>query len=108
MLVLGLGDSGPRDGALVRAPAARAVRVWDTREAAAAGCGAARARCRRRRSSAARSTPALLDGVRLVLKSPGLSPHDERIAPLLARRRASAASPVRGELDLFAQRARPS
>ena len=37
----------------------------------------------------------------LILKSPGLAPHDERIAPLLAAARAAGIR-VAGELDLFA------
>jgi UDP-N-acetylmuramoylalanine--D-glutamate ligase len=41
-------------------------------------------------------------GFRLVLKSPGLAPCDERIAPLLQEARASAIA-VLGELDLFVQ-----
>jgi UDP-N-acetylmuramoylalanine--D-glutamate ligase len=45
---------------------------------------------------------AQLDGVQRVLKSPGLAPHDERIAPLLrlARERGIV---VQGELDLFVE-----
>jgi UDP-N-acetylmuramoylalanine--D-glutamate ligase len=38
---------------------------------------------------------------RLVLKSPGLAPHDERIAPVAATARATGLA-VMGELDLFA------
>ena len=45
---------------------------------------------------------AQLEGVQRVLKSPGLAPHDERIAPLLrlARERGIV---VQGELDLFVE-----
>jgi UDP-N-acetylmuramoylalanine--D-glutamate ligase len=43
-----------------------------------------------------------LQGVQLVLKSPGLSPHDARIAPLL-QAALERAVPVAGELDLFVQ-----
>ena len=45
--------------------------------------------------------PALLDDVRLVLRSPGLVPHAPDVAPLLERADALAI-PVRGELSLFA------
>ena len=45
--------------------------------------------------------PALLDGVNLVLKSPGLVPDSPDVAPLLARADAQGI-PVRGELSLFA------
>jgi UDP-N-acetylmuramoylalanine--D-glutamate ligase len=41
-----------------------------------------------------------LVGHQLVLKSPGLAPYDERIAPLLQEARAAAIA-VLGELDLF-------
>ena len=43
----------------------------------------------------------LLDGVNLVLKSPGLAPHAPDVAPLLARA-DELGVPVRGELSLFA------
>jgi UDP-N-acetylmuramoylalanine--D-glutamate ligase len=43
-----------------------------------------------------------LDNVQRVLKSPGLSPTDERVAPLLARA-AELGVPLQGELELFAQ-----
>ncbi len=45
--------------------------------------------------------PVLLDGVDLVLKSPGLVPGAPDVAPLLARADAQGI-PVRGELSLFA------
>ena len=43
-----------------------------------------------------------LDGIQRLFKSPGLAPHDERIAPLL-RAAAERGIAVEGELDLFAQ-----
>ncbi|MBH1987264.1 MAG: UDP-N-acetylmuramoyl-L-alanine--D-glutamate ligase [Burkholderiales bacterium] len=46
-------------------------------------------------------SPALLDGVNLVLKSPGLVPHSSEVSPLLARA-DELGIPVRGELSLFA------
>ena len=45
---------------------------------------------------------ASLDGIARVYKSPGLSPTDPRLAPLMQAARA-ANVPVRGELDLFSQ-----
>jgi len=96
VLVLGLGESGlamarwcVRHGA--------SVRVWDSREQPP-------------------GRDALPDGVaffsgpldatavadaKLVLKSPGLAPHDPRIAPVLEAA-AQAGIPLQGELDLFA------
>ena len=46
--------------------------------------------------------PEALAGVQLVLKSPGLPPHDERIAPVLAQARATGVA-VQAEWDLFAR-----
>ena len=92
---------GPGDGALVRAPGRRPCR-----------CGT---RANRRRSSAAlrealphatlrsgESNADALQGVQRVLKSPGLSPHDARIAPLLQAAHEQGV-PVQGELELFVQ-----
>jgi len=99
VLVLGLGTSGL---AMARwcARHGAAVTVWDSREQppgaealAAEHPGVARVH--------GALEPALLQGCHLVLKSPGLAPADERIAPLLAEARASGIA-VMGELDLFA------
>lgn len=97
VLVLGLGHSGL---AMARwcARAGARVTVWDSREqppqALALG-------------DAGRLVGGALDAARvadfqLVLKSPGLAPHDERIAPLLAAARERGVA-VLGELDLFAR-----
>ena len=100
VLVLGLGDSGL---AMARwcARCGAHVRVWDSREQPP------QARALREAVPQAElltgPLPAsAVEGVARVLKSPGLAPHDERIAPALeeARRRGV---PVQGELDLFAQ-----
>jgi UDP-N-acetylmuramoylalanine--D-glutamate ligase len=99
VLVLGLGESGlamaqwcARSGATVR--------VADSREHPP------------RAAELAASVPqaqfehgfdvARLDGVQRVFKSPGLSPLDVLLVPLLARA-AELGVPVQGELDLFAQ-----
>jgi UDP-N-acetylmuramoylalanine--D-glutamate ligase len=100
VLVLGLGDSGlamadwcARNGATVR--------VWDSRDTAPQD-----AALTERVPSATRLRgalePSALDGVSRVLKSPGLAPHDPRLAPVLAAA-AARGLPVQGELDLFAQ-----
>ena len=98
VLVLGLGESGL---AMARwcARQGAGVRVWDSREAPPQ----AQALCELVPGATLLSGElgeAQLDGVARVLKSPGLAPHDERIAPLLAAARARGIA-VQGELDLF-------
>ena len=100
VLVLGLGESGL---AMARwcARAGAHVSVWDSREtppqlaALREHVPAADVRC------GALDTDALR-GVQRVLKSPGLGPHDPRIAPALKAARAAGIA-VAGELDLFIQ-----
>ncbi len=100
VLVLGLGDSGLTMARWCAGHGAR-VRVWDSR-ASAPQDEALRAQV----PSAERLSGVLgteqLQGVQLVLKSPGLAPTDERIAPLLTLARETGV-PVQGELDLFAR-----
>jgi UDP-N-acetylmuramoylalanine--D-glutamate ligase len=104
VLVLGLGASGlamarwcVRQGA--------AVTVWDSRDEAPQDAALAAELPQVRRIGGA-ALPALgaeqLAGLRLVLKSPGLAPGDERIAPLLQEARATGIA-LLGELDLFAR-----
>jgi UDP-N-acetylmuramoylalanine--D-glutamate ligase len=101
VLVLGLGDSGLAMATWCARHGAASVRVWDSREVPP------------QREALALAVPtatlatgalegSLLDGVQLVLKSPGLSPRDERIAARLAAARAMGLA-VAGELDLFAR-----
>ena len=98
VLVLGLGESGL---AMARwcARFGATVTVWDSREqppqAAALRAEVPAARLR----SGVLAADALA-GVQMLLKSPGLAPGDERIAPLLALARATGIA-VGGELDLF-------
>ena len=100
VLVLGLGDSGL---AMARwcARQGATVRVWDSRaqppQAAALAEHVAAASLLGRPLA-----PADLEGVDRVLRSPGLAPADERIAPTLAAA-AAAGIVVQGELDLFAE-----
>ena len=99
VLVLGLGDTGLAMASWCARHGA-AVRVWDSREsppqAAALALAVPTASLLR-----GPLEPSALADVRLVLKSPGLAPHDGRIAPLLAAARAQGIA-VHGELDLFA------
>jgi hypothetical protein len=84
--------------------------VWDSREVPP-HADTLRANCRRCGCSAASCPETLPDGVKLVLKSPGLAPHDPRIAPLLDAARAAGiadgrAGPLHAGLaDLKAQTA---
>ncbi|MEF7614860.1 UDP-N-acetylmuramoyl-L-alanine--D-glutamate ligase [Aquincola sp. MAHUQ-54] len=101
VLVLGLGESGL---AMARwcAQHGAQVRVWDSREQPP-GAAVLRAEWPQVRIDGGALVPAAaLEGVDLVLKSPGLSPLDERVAPLLAEAREAGIA-VQGELDLFAR-----
>ncbi len=100
VLVLGLGESGLAMARWCAAQGAR-VRVWDSR------AQPPRAQALAQQVPQARLFGGVLDASslgdsRLVLASPGLAPHDPRIAPLLDAARARGVA-VSGELDLFAQ-----
>ena len=96
VLVLGLGDSGL---AMARwcARCGAEVTVWDSREypPQAAALQAEVPTARR-----IALLPLPLRDFRLILKSPGLAPHDPLVAPLLEEARATGVA-VLGELDLF-------
>ena len=100
VLVLGLGESGLAMARWCAAKGAR-VQVWDSREAPPQAAALALAAPDAKLFSGELSSD-LLVTVRLVLKSPGLAPHDARIAPLVAAARA-VGIPVQGELALFSQ-----
>jgi UDP-N-acetylmuramoylalanine--D-glutamate ligase len=97
ILVLGLGDSGL---AMARwcARCGATVSVWDSRDHPPQGDALARDVPAARRVA----LPASAQTFQLILKSPGLAPHDTRIAALLNDARA-AAVPLLGELDLFSR-----
>jgi len=100
VLVLGLGDSGL---AMARwsARCGAVVRVWDSRESPPQAETLA-AQVPQALLMKGELNPAAFDGVQLVLKSPGLSPTDARIAaPLGAAIEQGIV--VQGELDLFAR-----
>ncbi len=100
VLVLGLGDSGLAMAAWVQRCGGQA-RVWDSREQPPQ-----LERLRKDLPQVEFFSGLLdeqaLDLVQLLLKSPGLAPHDPRIAALLGSARQQGL-PVQGELDLFAQ-----
>jgi UDP-N-acetylmuramoylalanine--D-glutamate ligase len=100
VLVLGLGDSGLAMATWCASHGA-SVRVWDSREVPPQAAALALA------APAAKLFGGLLgaddlQGAQLVLKSPGLAPHDERIAALLGAARAQGVA-VQGELALFSR-----
>ncbi len=105
VLVLGLGESGL---AMARwcARGGATVRAWDSRlgvdAASLPHAATLRAEVPDAQLSAGALSEAALDGVQLVLKSPGLAPADARIAPVLALA-AQRGVPVQGELDLFSR-----
>jgi len=98
VMVLGLGDSGLAMARWCARHGAR-VRVWDSREDPPQAAALAADVPDASRLSGALD-PALTAEVRLVLKSPGLSPPDERIMPLRSAAQARGLA-VMGELDLF-------
>ena len=100
VLILGLGASGLAMARWCAGQGAR-VRVWDSR-ANPPQAAALAAEIADSTFFSGVLTAASLDGVARVYKSPGLSPTDARLAPLMQAARA-ANVPVRGELDLFSQ-----
>ncbi|MET0383323.1 MAG: Mur ligase family protein, partial [Burkholderiaceae bacterium] len=100
VLILGLGASGLAMARWCAGRGAR-VRVWDSRQAPPQAAALA-ADVADGEFLSGELTPAALGGVAGVFKSPGLSPADARVAPLLDAARA-AQIPVRGELELFSE-----
>jgi UDP-N-acetylmuramoylalanine--D-glutamate ligase len=100
VLILGLGASGLAMACWCAGRGAR-VRVWDSR-ANPPQAAALAAEVEGSAFFSGELKAAALEGVARVYKSPGLSPLDERLKPLLDEARR-AGVPVRGELDLFAE-----
>ena len=100
VLILGLGDSGLAMAAWCVRHGASA-RVWDSREAPPQ-LSALREQVPGVDFFSGALAAEALAGVQLVLKSPGLSPLDERLKALLDAAHATGV-PVQGELDLFAR-----
>ncbi|HSW04311.1 UDP-N-acetylmuramoyl-L-alanine--D-glutamate ligase [Aquabacterium sp.] len=100
VLVLGLGESGL---AMARwcARHGAAVQVWDSRETPPQAA-ALQADVPQARLFSGELGSGQLAGVQMLLKSPGLSPLDVRVAPLLEAARGIGLA-IGGELDLFAR-----
>ncbi|HVQ04466.1 MAG TPA: UDP-N-acetylmuramoyl-L-alanine--D-glutamate ligase, partial [Burkholderiaceae bacterium] len=98
VLVLGLGESGL---AMARwcARQGATVSLWDSRETPPQ-LGELREALPQATVRSGGLTAEALQGVQRVLKSPGLSPRDARVAPLLQGAHEQGV-PVQGELDLF-------
>ncbi|PND40099.1 UDP-N-acetylmuramoyl-L-alanine--D-glutamate ligase [Paucibacter aquatile] len=101
VLILGLGDSGLAMAAWVARHGAERIAVWDSRPQPPQAAALAEQVPAARFFSGELSADELI-GVQLVLKSPGLSPLDARLQPLLNQARQTGV-PVQGELDLFAR-----
>jgi UDP-N-acetylmuramoylalanine--D-glutamate ligase len=97
VLVLGMGDSGLAMARWCVRFGAR-VTVWDSR-VSPPQADAITAELREVQRELA--LPAQTSAFQLILKSPGLAPSDERIAPLLHHAQQTGVA-VMGELDLFA------
>jgi UDP-N-acetylmuramoylalanine--D-glutamate ligase len=100
VLVLGLGESGLAMARWCARHGAR-VRVWDSRESAPQDAALSEHLPNAQRLRGELDDVAF-DGVKLVLKSPGLAPTDARIAAPL-QRAAESGVLVQGELELFAR-----
>jgi UDP-N-acetylmuramoylalanine--D-glutamate ligase len=101
VLVLGLGASGLAMARWCVRCGAHQVKVWDSREQPPQAA-TLRDELPQVELLSGELGPAQAEGVQRILKSPGLSPHDERLQGLLAEA-ARRGVPVQGELDLFAR-----
>ncbi|HET9642218.1 MAG TPA: Mur ligase family protein [Burkholderiaceae bacterium] len=100
VLVLGCGASGLAMARWCGRCGATGVRVWDSREEPPKLSELREALPQVEFVSGVVDAGSLLEGIGLVLKSPGLSPNDERIARLLNEAQDRGLL-VQGELDLF-------
>ncbi|MBC7727188.1 MAG: UDP-N-acetylmuramoyl-L-alanine--D-glutamate ligase, partial [Microbacteriaceae bacterium] len=100
MLVLGLGESGLAMARWCARHGAR-VQVWDSREQPPQAAALREAVSGVVLFSGVLTAESLV-GVQMLLKSPGLAPHDARIAPVMDAARATGIV-IGGELDLFAR-----
>jgi UDP-N-acetylmuramoylalanine--D-glutamate ligase len=100
VLILGLGASGLAMARWCVRHGAK-VQVWDSREAPPQAAALA-AELPEVALLGGELGAERMQGIQLVLKSPGLAPYDLRITPLLLAARTSGVA-VMGELDLFAR-----
>ena len=101
VVILGLGDSGLAMARWCARHGAARIRVWDSRPNPPR-LAALQAEVPTAEFFSGTLTAAALDDARLVLKSPGLSPLDAKVQPLLQAAEAVGIR-VAGELDLFAR-----
>ncbi|RQO62468.1 UDP-N-acetylmuramoyl-L-alanine--D-glutamate ligase [Paucibacter sp. KBW04] len=102
-LILGLGDTGLAMAVWMQRLGVASIRVWDSRANPPQLAALREVLPEATFVSGEFGEPAAeLQGVHLLLKSPGLSPRDARIAPLIELARQTGV-PVLGELDLFVQ-----
>lgn len=101
VLILGLGDSGLAMARWCARHGAARVRVWDSR-ATPPQLSALQADVPTAEFFSGALAVEALDDARLVLKSPGLSPLDDKVQPLLQTAQ-DVGIRVAGELDLFAR-----
>jgi UDP-N-acetylmuramoylalanine--D-glutamate ligase len=101
IVILGLGDSGLAMARWCARHGAASVRVWDSRQQPPQ-LAALAAELPQATFFSGELSAASLGDAQLLLKSPGLSPLDPRMAPLLEAARQRAV-PTYGELELFAR-----
>ena len=101
VLILGGGDSGLAMARWCARHGVASLRVWDSREQPPQAAALAADVPMAQRFSGPLTADSL-GGAQLVLKSPGLSPLDERLRPLLDAARSTGIA-IAGELDLFAR-----
>lgn len=101
VLILGLGDSGLAMARWCARHGAARVRVWDSR-ATPPQLSALQADVPTAEFFSGALAAEALEDARLVLKSPGLSPLDDKVQPLLQTAQ-DVGIRVAGELDLFAR-----
>ena len=101
VLILGLGDSGLAMARWCARHGAARVRVWDSR-ATPPQLSALQADVPSAEFFSGALAAEALEDARLVLKSPGLSPLDDKVQPLLQAAQ-DVGIRVAGELDLFAR-----